>query len=323
MKTQAMQVTELGHPMQSVLQEVARPLAGEIQIDVLACSLNFADTLIVQGTYQEKPALPFSPGMEVVGKISAIGSDAQGFRVGQKIMSYVVYGGMARRLNIPQDLCIAIPDTADPITHAALPIAYGTSHLALFHRAKLKAGETLLVLGASGGVGLTAVELGAQAGANVIACASSDEKLSIVQQKGAHHLVNTTQADIKEVVKDLGGADVVYDPVGGEQFKSALRACKPEARILPLGFASGEVPQIPANIILVKNISVLGFYWGGYRKFAPDILNDSLAELATWLAEGKIAPHIGKVFALDQANEAIDFLKSRKASGKVVIDMTL
>jgi NADPH2:quinone reductase len=202
---------------------------------------------------------------------------------------------------------------------AAFQIAYGTSHVALEYRAKLQAGETLLVLGAAGGVGMTAVELGKLMGARVIAVARGADKLAIAKQAGADHVIDATQGDLLAQLKALGGVDVVYDPVGGDQFKAAFRACRPEARIIVIGFASGSVPQIPANHLLVKNITVEGFYWGGYLKFKPHVITDSLAKLTGWYQEGKLTPHISATFPLAEAQKGIDLLKARKSTGKVVI----
>ena len=198
-------------------------------------------------------------------------------------------------------------------------MAYGTSHVALDHKARLQPGETLLVLGAAGGVGLTAVEIGKLMGARVIACARGADKLAVAKQAGADHLIDAETDDIREVCKSLGGVDVVYDPVGGDQFKAAFRACNPEARILAIGFASGEVPQIPANHLLVKNITVMGLYWGGYLKFRPSVITDSLSTLFQWYSEGRLKPHISHTFPLDQAGEALDILRRRKSTGKVVV----
>ena len=177
----------------------------------------------------------------------------------------------------------------------------------------------MLVLGASGGIGLTAIELGKMMGATVIACARGADKLAVAKDVGADHLIDTSTQDIREVVKSLGGADVVYDPVGGDQFKAAMRACNPEARLIPLGFASGDIPQIPANILLVKNLTVIGFYWGGYAKFKPSVLTDSFKQLFTWYAEGRLKPHVSHELPLEQANEALQLLVDRKATGKVVV----
>ncbi len=202
---------------------------------------------------------------------------------------------------------------------AAFPIAYGTSHVALHYRARLQPGENLLVLGAAGGVGLTAVEIGKVLGANVIACARGTKKLDVARAAGAHHLIDASKDDIRAAVKALGGADVVYDPVGGEQFKSAFRACKPEARLLPIGFASGEAPTIPTNHLLVKNLTVMGVYWGGYLAFKPSIVSESTQTLFDWYVDGKIRPHVSHVFPLSNADTAYELLRNRQSTGKVVI----
>ena len=205
---------------------------------------------------------------------------------------------------------------------AAFQIAYGTSHVALDHKARLQPGETLLVLGAAGGVGLTAVEIGKLMGARVIACARGANKLAVARQAGADHLIDAGADDIRAACRALGGVDVVYDPVGGDQFRAAFRACNPEARILTIGFASGEVPQIPANHLLVKNLSVMGLYWGGYLKFRPEVVTDSLKTLLGWYETGRIKPHISHVLPLDQAAEALELLRSRQSTGKVVVTPT-
>ena len=315
----AMQVTELGNPLS--LQEVPKPsaAAGEVVVKVHTCGLNFGDLLIIKGTYQEKPELPFTLGMELCGTITEIGDGVEGFEVGQRIASYCGFGGLADYAAIPASVCVAIPDEMTEEHAAAFLITYGTSHVALDYKAHLKPGERLLVLGASGGVGLTAVELGKLMGAEVVAVARGANKLDVAKAAGADHLVDSDKDDIREVVKGLGGADVVYDPIGGEQFKAAMRACRPEARLIPLGFASGEVPQIPANHLLVKNLTVIGLYWGGYTRVNPKVLTDSFAELTRWYVEGKLNPHVSNVLPLAQANEALDLLRTRKATGKVVV----
>lgn len=207
-----------------------------------------------------------------------------------------------------------------PFEHAAaLQIAYGTSHLALDYRAHLQPGETLVVTGASGGVGLTAVEIGKLMGATVIAVVRGRDKLAVAEQAGADHLLDAQDPDLRDVLKGLGGVDVFYDAVGGQNFKDAFRACKPEARILTIGFASGDVPQIPANHLLVKNISVLGFYWGGYMRFKPRIVRDSLATLVDWHQQGRIKPHISHTLPLARVEEGLELLRARKSTGKVVI----
>ncbi len=317
----AMRLHELGAPM--VLDEVAmpEPAAGEVRVRVHTCGINFGDTLIVQGRYQEKFDLPFSPGMEICATVDALGEGVDNLTVGQRIASYSGVGGLSEYTCVPAATCVPVPDAMPDVEVAAFLVAYGTSHVALDYKARMQAGETLLVLGASGGVGLTAVELGKMMGATVIACARGAEKLAICKEAGADHLIDSASEDIRAVVKSLGGADVVYDPVGGAQFKAALRACNPEARMLPLGFASGEIPQIPANILLVKNITVIGYYWGGYAKFKPQVLTDSFAQLFEWYGEGRLKPHVSHVLPLAQANAALALLAQRKSTGKVVVQV--
>ena len=241
------------------------------------------------------------------------------FRVGQRVAAYTGFDGLAEYAAIPAAVCVPIPEEMTAVDAAAFLIAYGTSHVALEHRARMQPGETLLVTGAAGGVGLTAVEIGKLMGATVIACARGADKLQVAKAAGADHLIDARTEDIRQVVRDLGGADVVYDAVGGEQWEAAFRACKPEARLLPIGFASGDVPQIPANHLLVKNLTVLGVYWGGYLKFRPEVITDSLRTMLGWYEEGKLKPHVSHVLPLEQAAEGLELLRARKSTGKVVI----
>lgn len=317
----AMQLVENNKPLE--MRDIAQPTPGpgEVVIKVATCGLNFGDLLIIKGSYQEKPPLPATLGMELAGTVTAVADDISHIRVGQRVASYSGFGGLAEYAAIPAEICVPIPDTMNFIDAAAFLVAYGTSHVGLDYKAQLKPGERLLVLGASGGVGLTAVELGKVMGAEVIACARGAEKLEICRQMGADHLINSETDDIRAIVKSLGGADVVYDPVGGDQFTQALRATNPEGRMIPLGFASGDVPQIPANIVLVKNITVLGLYWGGYARLKPSVLTDSFAALFDMHAAGKLKPHVSNVLPLAQANEALDLLRTRKATGKVVVEV--
>ena len=318
----AMQVTELGQPLS--LQELPQPTAaaGGVVVKVHTCGLNFGDTLAIKGTYQERPALPFTLGMELCGTITEVGEGVEGFAVGQRVAAYCGFGALADYAAIPASVCVPIPEAMTAEHAAAFLITYGTSHVALDYKARMQPGERLLVLGASGGVGLTAVELGKLMGAEVVAVARGADKLAVAKAAGADHLINSETDDIRDKVKALGGADVVYDPIGGEQFKAALRACRPEARLIPLGFASGEVPQIPANHLLVKNLTVIGFYWGGYTRVNPKVLTDSFKVLTQWYVEGKIKPHVSNVLPLEQANEALDLLRTRKATGKVVVHIS-
>ena len=315
----AMLLFDLGQKLKLVDIPVPNPQGNEVQIKVEAVGINFADLLICEGKYQVRPDLPFSPGMEVCGIVTDLGPECQGFEKGDRIVGFGNYGGLAEYTIMHQTQCLQISNKLDDVEAAGFMVAYGTSHVALSHRAGLKSGENLLVLGASGGVGRTAVEIGHLMGANVLAAASNDDKLREAKRSGAVHLINTSTEDLLSKVKSLGGADVIYDPVGGELFKQALRATNPEGRIIPIGFASGEIPSIPANIILVKNLTVIGCYWGGYMKFAPNVIRDSLCELFNWFETGGLRPLVNDVFPLEEANMALEKLKSRKAIGKVVV----
>lgn len=295
------------------------PGAGEIRVKIEACGLNFADLLMEEGKYQDTPQAPFVLGMEVAGVVDALGPGVAGPAAGTRVAVFGGQGGLAEYGCFPADRAVPLPDAMSAEDAAAFQIAYGTSHLALDHRARMQPGETLLVLGAAGGVGLTAVEIGKLMGATVIACARGQDKLEIARQAGADHLIDAKTEDIRDRVKALGGADVVYDPVGGEQWQAAFRACNPEARLLPIGFASGDVPQIPANHLLVKNLSVLGVYWGGYLKFRPEAVTGSLRTLLGWYQDGRLKPHVSHVLPLERAREGLELLRSRKSTGKVVI----
>lgn len=295
------------------------PAQGELRVAIGACGLNFADLLMMKGEYQDTPSVPFTLGMEVAGTVDALGPDTAGPLPGTRVAVFGGQGGLAEFGCFPVERAVVIPDAMSFAQAAAFQIAYGTSHVALESKARLQPGETLLVLGAAGGVGLTAVEIGKLMGARVIACARGADKLEIARQAGADHLIDARTENIREVCKSLGGVDVVYDPVGGDQFTEALRACKPDARLLTIGFASGDLPQIQANHLLVKNLTVIGFYWGGYLKYKPQIITDSLATLFHWFEDGRLHPHISAEFPLERAAEALELLRSRKSTGKVVV----
>ena len=315
----AMQVEKNGSP--PILREIAKPNPGhgEIRVRIHCAGVNFADLLLVEGTYQAKPDLPFILGMEVCGTVDRLGQSVEGFSVGQRVAAYSSHGGFAEFGCFPAGQCIPVPDQMPSDVAAGFLIAYGTSHVALACRAQLKQGERLLVLGAAGGIGLTAVEIGKIMGAEVIAAARGRDKLAVAKRAGADHLIDTSNENIRDKVKALGGADVLYDPVGGEHFKAGLRAANRGARLIPLGFASGEVPQIPANILLVKNLTVLGFFWGGYVALDPRPVARSIEALMAWYCEGKLRPHIGEVVPLPEANRALTLLRQRKAVGKIVV----
>lgn len=300
---------------------VSAPKAGELAVKIAACGLNFADLLMIDGTYQETPDRPFVPGMEICGEVTEIGEGVAGFAKGDRILAFCGHGGLAEKTVVAAARCRKVPQTMPDTVAAGFQIAYGTSHLALTRRARLQPGETLVVLGAAGGVGLTAVEIGHALGARVIAVARGAEKREIARRAGADETLDAETEDLRGALKALGGADVVYDSVGGALGEAALRAMKPEGRFLAIGFASGDVPVAKLNHLLVKNVDVIGFYWGGYLKFAPSALTESLGELMAWHGAGRIRPHISHVLPFGQALEGLDLLKSRKATGKVVITL--
>ena len=314
----------LGEPETLSIETLPSPPlgAGQIRIHTHAAGVNFADGLMVGGTYQEKPPLPFTPGFEVAGVVAEVAGDVTGFAVGDRVIGLTGVGGYADEAVVDAGAVYKIPDMMSFEAAAGCPIADGPSHGALDWRADLKAGETLLVLGAAGGVGLTAVEIGHAMGATVIAAASSPEKLAVAKSRGATHLIDTSSEDLRARVKDLTqgrGVDVVYDPVGGDLFDAALRSTAWEGRIVIIGFAGGKVPQIPANLLLVKNCSAIGFYWGSYRAKDPARVRASFETLLGWVATGKLRPHVSESFPLEDAAKAIRVLQSRKATGKVVL----
>lgn len=316
----AFQVQSFEQPPELVDVALPQPASGEVLLKISACGLNFADLLMQKGKYQDTPQPPFTLGMEVCGTVAALGEGVTGLSQGDRVVVFGGQGGLAEYGVFPAERCRPVPDSMADAEAAGFMVAYGTSHLALTRRARLQEGETLLVLGAAGGVGLTAVEVGKQLGATVIAVARGQEKLAIARQAGADHLIDAG-ADLVTELRALGGVDVVYDAVGGQGFMDALRACKREARMLAIGFASGDVPQVPANHLLVKNVDVLGFYWGGYLKFNPTALGDSLAELMDWYDRGWITPHISHTVPLAEADQALQLLADRKSTGKVVVTM--
>lgn len=315
----AMQVTELGKPLER--REVPQPTpgSGEVLVRVRAVGINFADLLMQKGQYQERPELPFTLGMEASGIVEAVGEGVNELKPGMRVMAYGGSGALAEHALFPAALTVEIPDDMPFEEAAAFPIAYGTSHVALEHRARLQPGERLLVLGAAGGVGLTAVEIGRLMGAEVIAVARGPERLAVAERAGAQHLIDSESEDIRIRVKELGGADVVYDPVGGDAFEAAMRATNPEGRLIPIGFVSGKIPQIPANILLVKNLTVIGLYWGGYVRFRPEVIGESFRKLLEWYRKGQLHPHVSHKVPLEEAEAALELLRARKATGKVVV----
>ncbi|MBV7410488.1 NADPH:quinone oxidoreductase family protein [Maritimibacter sp. DP1N21-5] len=315
----AYQILSYDEPPEIVEAPDPSPSAGQILVEIAACGLNFGDLLMAKGQYQEKPPLPLTLGMEVAGRVAGLGEGVDNVEVGQRVIVGAGHGGLADFGVFPANKAQPIPDSMSYTDAAAFNVAYGTSHVGLDYRCRLQPGENLLVLGAAGGVGMTAIEIGKMMGATVIACARGKDKLAVCKEAGADHLIDSDADDIREAVKALGGADVVYDPIGGDQFKAAMRACNPEARILVVGFASGEVPQIPANHLLVKNLNIMGYYWSGYNAFKPEVLQNSMRQLIAWYDEGKLKPHVSHALPLEQAGEAYELLRSRKSTGKVVV----
>ena len=317
---------EWGGPDSLRFEEVAaRTLKpNEVRIRVRACGVNFADTLIIAGKYQIKPEFPFTPGLEAAGEVVEIGTGVDHLAIGQRALAVLRFGGgYAEEIVINADAVVPIPDSMDFVTAAAFPVAYGTSHFALTHRGHLKSGETLLVLGAAGGVGLTAVEIGKQLGARVIAAAGSPEKLAVAREHGADELIDYQRESIRDRVRDLTGglgADVVYDPVGGDAFDQALRAVNWEARMLVIGFAAGRIQSVPANLILVKNISVIGVVWGAQAARDPVLISRNLAGLLRWWEAGRLKPLVARTFPLAEAGAAMTALLSRRYAGRIVLE---
>ncbi|MEL6208132.1 MAG: NADPH:quinone oxidoreductase family protein [Pseudomonadota bacterium] len=297
------------------------PGPGQARVKIAACALNFADLLMIEGRYQEMPEPPFALGMEMAGTVEALGRDTTGPPPGTRVAIYAGCGGLAEAGNFPVELLTPVPDAISTETAAAFQIAYGTAHLALAHRATLRPGERLVVTGAGGGAGLSAVEVGALMGAEVVAVARGHDKMEVARRAGAAHVLDSDRLDLRAEILSLGGADVVYDTVGGDLWEALFRAANPEARLMPIGFAGGSVPQIKANHLLVKNLTVIGLYWGAYLKFAPSTLTRSLAQVLKWLAEGKLTLHIGARYPFAEAGAALEALKSRSVAGKIVVTM--
>src|SRR6267143_875571 len=321
----AIRCREWGAPDVLRLEEAESPnlKQHQVRLRVRAAGVNFADSLMVGGTYQVKPPFPFTPGLEAAGEIVELGNDVEGLRLGQRALAVLRFGGgYAEEIVLDAAAVAPIPDAMDFVTAAAFPVAYGTSHFALTHRGHLQAGETLLVLGAAGGVGLTAVEIGKAMGARVIAAAGGTEKLAVARSRGADELIDYKEESIRDRVRALTagkGADVVYDPVGGDAFDQALRAVNWEARMLVIGFAAGRIQSVPANLILVKNISVIGVVWGAQAARDPVLVSSNLAELLRWWEAGRLHPVVAKTFPLAEAGAAMHALLSRRHAGKIVL----
>ncbi len=315
---------EWGGPEKLGVEDVPAPSIrpGAVRVAVHAAGINFADLLLVSGQYQEKPPLPFIPGSEAAGVVTEVGPGVSNFKIGDRVMVLAGTGAYAEEVVVDAPRVSPIPASMDFPTAAGFPVTYGTSHGAFDWRAHLQPGEWLLVHGAAGGVGLTAVEIGKAMGAKVIACASSPEKLEVAKSRGADYLIDYSREDVRERVKEITagrGADVIYDPVGGDVFDASLRSIAWGGRLIIIGFASGRIPQVPANIALVKNIDVIGFYWGSYQKHKPELVRQSFAQLFRWFEEGKLKPHVSHQMDLKDVVAAMNLLGQRKSTGKVIL----
>ncbi len=317
-KVVAMMVQTAGEPPSAVEITTGTPAEGQVLVGIRAAALNFADLLMLNGSYQETPPLPFIPGLEGAGEILACGSGVA-LKPGTRVAIFA-QGTMAARGIFAANDCLPIPDCMSFEDAAGFQIAYGTSHLALTARADLRVGETLVVLGAAGGVGLTAVAIGAAMGARVIAVARGAERLAAAKTAGAHELIDSDACpDLKARLRELGGVDVVYDPVGDAPGAAAFGALRHGGRFLVIGFAAGKPPNLPLNHALVKNIAIHGFYWGGYRKLDPKALRDSMTQLFSMVETRQIAPVPSTTLPLRDLSKAYDLLRARRAIGKVVI----
>lgn len=315
---------ELGSTEGLVVEDVASPRAGpgQVVVSVKACGVNFPDVLLVQGKYQLKPALPFSPGVEISGVVKEVGAGVAHVKPGDPVAGSVPYGGFAEEVLAPAQNMVPVPADLDFRVAAAFTLTYGTSYHALVDRAGLQPGETLLVLGAAGGVGLAAVELGKLLGARVIAAASSEAKLATCERFGADEAINYEQEDFREALKRVSadkGIDVVYDPVGARFAEPAVRSLAWHGRYLVIGFAGGEIPKIPLNLPLLMERSILGVYWGSWSARDPDANRANIARVLDWMMQGKLKPLVSKTFPLARAADALDDLVNRRALGKIVL----
>ncbi|RIJ76829.1 NADPH:quinone oxidoreductase family protein [Nakamurella silvestris] len=315
---------ELGGPENLQITEVPDPVPadGEVLIAVQAAGVNFPDGLIVAGTYQTTPELPFSPGSEVAGVVLEVGAGVAGVRPGQRVLAFCGIGGYAERICVPSAMVFPIPDQMDIEHAAAFPVVYGTSYHGLVDRAALRRGETLLVLGASGGVGLTAVQIGRALGARVIAAASSPEKLRLCTENGADEVIDYRQEDLAARITEITdgrGIDVVYDPVGGAVADTAVRRIAWGGRYLTVGYASGEIPKVGMNRLLLKECALLGVLWGAWARRDPEANARNMAILLRWYTDGLLRPHVSRSFPLSAAAEALELVLSRQALGKIIL----
>jgi NADPH:quinone reductase len=315
---------ELGPPDKLVVEQVPAltPGKGQVVVSVKAAGVNFPDTLIIQGKYQFKPEPPFSPGGEVAGVIRAVGEGVSGIKAGERVIAAGTFGGFAEEMLAEADKVIPLPDAMDFVPASAFILTYGTSYHALKDRAQLKAGETLLVLGASGGVGLAAIQIGKTMGAKVIAAASSEAKLQVCRDNGADEVINYSSEDLRSRIKAITagrGVDVVYDPVGGAYSEPALRDMAWNGRFLVVGFAAGDIPKVPLNLALLKGCSIVGVFWGAFTRTEPDNNRRNNQELLQMYLDGKVKPHIHATYPLERAAEALNEVLNKRVSGKVVL----
>ena len=315
---------EFGGPEVLALEEIAEPVpaAGEVLIDMQACAINFPDLLMLADRYQFKPGLPFVPGSEVAGVVRALGPGVEGVAVGDRVAGHAGSGGLAERVVVGAPGLVPVPEGVDLSAAAGLLYAYGTAQYALADRGALQPGETLLVLGAAGAVGLAAVELGCLMGARVIAAASTDEKLALCREYGATDTLNYSREDLKSRVRELtdgAGADVVYDPVGGPYAEPALRATAWNGRYLVIGFAAGDIPRLPLNLPLLRGCSIVGVFWGSFVQRQPEDNRRHVEQLTGWWRSGQLRPHVSSTYPLERAADAMRELAQRRARGKVIV----
>jgi len=313
-----------GPPDSLVVEDVPSPIAGpgEVVVSVKTASVNFPDVLIIQNKYQVKPPLPFSPGSELAGVVKSVGDGVTRWKPGDPVMAITGYGAFAEEVKVEVNRLLPIPAGMDFVSAAAFGLTYATSEHALCDRGDLKAGETLLVLGASGGVGIAAIEIGKILGARVIACASTDDKLAVCREHGADDTINYATEDLRERIKAITGgkgADVVYDPVGGTYTELALRSIAWRGRLLVVGFAAGDIPKIPLNLTLLKGCAIVGVFWGEFTRREPQRFLAAMDKLGRWFAEGKLKPHISGTFPLERAADALAMMAARNVKGKVVL----
>ena len=313
-----------GPPDSLVVEDIPSPVAGpgEVVVSVKTASVNFPDVLIIQNKYQLKPPLPFSPGSELAGVVKSVGDGVTHLKPGDPVMAITGYGAFAEEVKVDVNRLLPIPGGMDFVSAAAFGLTYATSEHALCDRGELKAGETLLVLGASGGVGIAAIEIGKVLGARVIACASTDDKLAICREHGADDTINYATEDLRERIKaitDGKGADVVYDPVGGTYTELALRSIAWRGRLLVVGFAAGDIPKIPLNLTLLKGCAIVGVFWGEFTRREPQRFLAAMDKLERWFAEGKLKPHVSATFPLERAADALAMMAGRNVKGKVVL----